>query len=276
LKPVPEWREHLRTRYVEAVDDSAIIHIRCCTTHLVGKHHNRKATGWCASDCPEEDPVKDAQGNLVLGRTRWRRFAAVMVPAVAVASLLMVGVANGAFPASFAVSGSTFKVSADVLDGDGFVQYGGFASQKGATFQPNGFPADTKSAPIAISGIKDAYLTKLCQSVLIPGTKISLVIHAGDPATGAAKVHATDLIIGMSSLSGNATFTNIVIGQDASTLTGGPSGAVGLPGFFGQQADHVHIEGVKQVAWSTSAGMFQLNGLDLHVSTSGEECFPDA
>ena len=220
--------------------------------------------------------MKDAQGNLVLGRTRWRRFAAVMVPAVAAASLLMVGVASGAFPASFAVSGSTFKVSADELDGDGFVQYGGFASQKGATFQPNGLPADTKSAPVAVSGIKTATLTNLCQSVLVPGTSISLVIHAGNSTADAGKVHATDLIIAMSTLSGDATFTNIVIGQDASTLTGGPAGATGLPGFFGQQADHVNIKHLKQVAWSTSAGMFQLNGLDLHVSTSHEECFPDA
>ena len=73
--------------------------------------------------------MKDAQGNLVLGRTRWRRFAAVMAPAVAAAGLMVVGIANGAVPASFAVSGSTFKVSADTLDGTGFVQYGGFASQ---------------------------------------------------------------------------------------------------------------------------------------------------
>jgi hypothetical protein len=208
--------------------------------------------------------VKDAQGNLVLGRTRWRRFAAVLVPAVAAASLLMVGVASGAFPASFAVSGSTFKVSADTLDGTGFVQYGGFATQKSGT-----------QTPIAYSGIKDAYLTNLCQSVLIPGTPISLVIHAGVPGKS-DPVHATDLIIGMSTLSGDAEFDNIVIGQDASTLTGGPAGAQGLPGFFGQQADQVHIKNVRQVAWSTSAGMFKLNGLDLHVSTSGEECFPNA
>src|SRR5258706_9495485 len=86
-------------------------------------HHDRKATGWCASDCPEEDPVKDAQGNLVLGRTRWRRFAAVLTPAVAAVGLMVVGIANGAVPLSFAVSGSTFKVSADSLDGTGFVQY---------------------------------------------------------------------------------------------------------------------------------------------------------
>lgn len=208
--------------------------------------------------------MKDAQGNLVLGRTRWRRFAAVMVPAVAAASLLMAGVANGAFPAAFSVSGSTFKVSADQLDGTGFVQYGGVATQKSGA-----------SIPIAVSGIKDATLTNLCQSVLVPHTPISLVIHAGQPGK-ADPVHAVDLIIGMSTLSGDATFKNIVIGQDASTLQGGPESAIGQAGGFGQQADEVHIKGVRQVAWSTSAGTFELHGLDLHVSTSGEECFPDA
>jgi hypothetical protein len=232
------------------------------------------ATSWCVSDCPEEDPVKDAQGNLVLGRTRWRRFAAVMLPAVAAAGVLVTGIANGALPASFAVSGTTFKVSADALDGTGFVQYGGFASQPGATNIPGTNipnPGDPKNKPVAVSGIADAYLTNLCQSVTVPGTTLSLVIRAGQP--GSARVHATNLMIGMDSLTGDATFTNISIGQDASTLTGGPQGAVGLPGGFGQQADVVHIANLHQVAWSTSAGTFELNGLDMHVSTSAEQCF---
>ncbi len=223
--------------------------------------------------------MKDAQGNLVLGRTRWRRFAAVMGPAIGAAALLVTGIANGALPASFAVSGSTFKVSADLLEGTGFVQYGGYASQPGAgTISPAPGvtlpdPTDKRNHPVAVSGIADAYLTNLCQSVVIPGTGVSLVIRAGQPGK-APRVHATNLMIGMSSLTGNATFTNITIGQDASTLKGGPAGAVGLPTTFGQQAESVTISDLKQVAWSTSAGTFELNGLDMRVSTSAEECFP--
>jgi hypothetical protein len=204
--------------------------------------------------------VKDAQGNAVLGRTRWRRFAAVLVPAVAAASLLGVGVANGAIPASFAVSGSTFKVSASELDGTGFVQYGGFAQGK-----------DGSQHPVAVSGIKSADLHDLCQSVVIPGTSISLVIHAGaDPKHPA---HAEDLLIDLTQLNGNATFHDIAIGQDASTLNEGQEGAQGLPGLFGQQAKDVTITNLTQIAWSTSASTFVLNGLDLHVSLSKEECF---
>jgi Family of unknown function (DUF6230) len=225
----------------------------------------------------EEEPVKDAQGNLVLGRTRWRRFAAVMGPAVGAAGLLIAGIANGAIPASFAVSGQTFKVSADTLDGTGFVQYGGFASQPGARTIDLGHgvivpdPSDPLNHPIAVSGIADATLTNLCQSVVIPNTPFSLVIRAG--RTAGRPVHATNLVIGLTQLGGDAEFGNIVIGQDASTLAGGPPGVKGLPTMFGQQAETVHIDNLTQVAWSTSAGTFQLRGLDLHVSTNKEECF---
>ena len=216
--------------------------------------------------------MKDAQGQVVLGRTHWRRFAAVLVPAVAAASLLVTGIAHGAIPASFAVSGSTFKVRADRLDGTGFVQYGGFAQQKGGRDLAPGVPDpnDPRNHAVAISGIHEADLTKLCQSVLVPGTPISLVIRAGGNGKAA---HAEDLMIDLNQLNGDATFTNITIGQDASTLDKGPVGAHGLPGFFGQQADGIVITDLTQVAWSTSAGTFVLNGLDLHVSLKSEECF---
>jgi len=68
--------------------------------------------------------LKHAQGSsgtVVQGRTRWRRFAAIMVPAVVAAGAIVLGMANGAIAASFSVSGSQFKVSADQLDGKGFV-----------------------------------------------------------------------------------------------------------------------------------------------------------
>jgi Family of unknown function (DUF6230) len=213
--------------------------------------------------------VKDAQGNLVLGRTRWRRFAAVMVPAVVAAGAIGVGVAKGAIAASISVSGSTFKVSASRLEGTGFVQYGGFATEKGGN---PANPFDPKNHATAVSGIASAKLFDLCQSVKVANLPLSLVIHAGGGGTPA---EATDLLINMTQLTGNATFTNIVIGQDASTLDKAGPNAHGLAGQFGQQADSVVITNLKQVAWSTTAGSFTLNGLDLHVDADGspEECF---
>ena len=199
--------------------------------------------------------MKDAQGNLVQGRTRWRRFAAVMLPAAAMTGALMAGIASGAVPVAINVSGQTFKVSADKLDGDGFVQYGGGVVTKNGTV-----------IPVAASGIADATLTNLCQSVV--AGPISLVIRAG---RGANPAHASNLLIGMTNLQGDATFTNIDIGQDASTLNKAPFH--GDEGGFGQQADHVTITNLKQVAYSTHAGTVTLNGLDLSISLSKEECF---
>jgi hypothetical protein len=180
----------------------------------------------------------------------------------------MVGIANGAVPAQFAVSGSTFKISADQLDGTGFVQYGGRASEKGA--DPKN-PFDPKHHVVATSGIKSATLTNLCQSVAPPGLPVSMVIRAGRDGK---KVTASDLLIDMTQLTGDAEFSNIHIGQDASTLDAAGDDVHGLQGGFGQQATEVHIKGLRQIAWSTQAGTFTLNGLDLHVSLSKEECFP--
>jgi hypothetical protein len=213
--------------------------------------------------------VSAAQGSAVKGRTRWKRFATVVVPASLIAGAIVFGQATGAIAASFAVSGQQFKVSADRLEGTGFVQYGGLATEKGGN---PANPADPKNHFVAVSGIKQAKLYNLCQSVKVPGLPVSMVIHAGQ---GNAPAEATDLLIDMTSLKGDATFSNIQIGIDASDLTKGGPNARGLQGSFAQQADSVVITNLKQVAWSTTAGTFKLTGLDLSLSTgaSPEECF---
>jgi len=175
-----------------------------------------------------------------------------MVPTVLVVGALGVGVANGAVPVSFAISGSTFKVTADHLHGTNFVQYGSVAVQKDGT-----------QHIVAESGIGSADLTNMCQVVAVPGTPLNMVLKAGG---GGKAAHADDLIIDMTDLAGDATFTNINIGQDASTL-GGPSGSGGLSGSFGQRADVVDIDHLSQTAYATSAGTFNLPGLTLGFTT---------
>jgi Family of unknown function (DUF6230) len=210
--------------------------------------------------------VKDAQGSPVQGRTRWRRFAAVVIPAAAAAGAIVFGMANGAIAASFNVSGQTFKVSADKLDATGFVQYGGVVHSKGTD-------GKTTDVPVATAGMSDAKLTNLCQSVKVPGLPVSLVINAGPPGNEA---HATNLLIDMTDLTGDATFTDINIGQDAGSLDYAGPTAHGQTGAFGQQAKSVIIMGVHQTAWSTSAGTFELHGLHMFVDVNPKgpkECF---
>jgi hypothetical protein len=189
--------------------------------------------------------------------TRAGRVALAGIPVAIVATLLMGGVAQGSVPVSFAVSGGQFKISATELDGTGFSQYGGVT--KGT---------DGTSHSVAIANIGSADIANLCQSVVTqtPLGKIGLLINAGgggNPAT------ATDLQLGMTDLMGNATFDNVRIGVDASTVNTKAKGSVGD---FAQDADKVKITDLKQTAWSTQASVFNLTGLHMQL-TNGTECF---
>lgn len=197
---------------------------------------------------------------LVQGRTRWRRFAALMVPAFIAVGAIVVGMANGAIAASFSVSGQSFKVSADKLHGTGFMQFSGVDT-----------PKEGAPIPVAVSVIKSAELTNLCQSVNVPnplGMKIVLRIEAGK---GGQPATAKGLVIGLHKLQGDATFGNIQIGRDGSDLSGNSA----LLGSFGQSADTIDVVNLKQTATSTSAGTFSLTGLTLEVLTgaNAKECF---
>jgi hypothetical protein len=206
--------------------------------------------------------MKDAHGRKLTGRTSWRRFAVLCVPGFAATAALAIALANGALAASFAVSGQEFKVSASSLDGDGFAQYGKVDRN-----------AKGKLLPVAVTAIKTAKMNNLCQSVVtklpIFGS-ISLNLTAG---TGKKPVEATDLFVDATQLSGNASFNNIEIGRDASTLDKGPKNGRGLQELFGQQSDNVRITHLHQTAWSTNAGKFRLNNLSMKVNKGTKECF---
>ncbi|MFC0600858.1 DUF6230 family protein [Streptomyces palmae] len=193
---------------------------------------------------------------------RWRRFAVLCVPGFTATAALAVALANGALAASFAVSGQQFKVSADQLTGDGFAQYGSVDTN-----------ARDDLIPVAVTGIRKAKLDNLCQSVVthlpIIGD-ISLKLSAGG---GGKSVEATDLFMDATQISGDASFNNIEIGRDASTLDKGPDGAQGMQDLFSQQADDVSIKNLRTTAWATTAGTFRLNGLSMKISKGKQECF---
>jgi Family of unknown function (DUF6230) len=195
------------------------------------------------------------------GRTSWRRFALAVGVVSAVTGAVLFMISHGVLAAGFMVSGQQFKVSADTLDADGFVNYGWIDQH-----------ADGSAEPVAIAAMRHAELTNLCQSVLttlpIVGD-ISLKLTAGKNTP----VIAENMFVDMAQMDGNATFTNIEIGRDASTLDKGPPGSQGLQGLFSQQADRVHIDNLEQVAWATHAGTFRLSGLTMKISSGKDECF---
>ncbi|MBT2409400.1 cholesterol esterase [Streptomyces sp. ISL-12] len=195
------------------------------------------------------------------GRVRLRRAAVMAVPAAAVTATLAVLTAQGALGVQFAISGMPFTVTATELDGTGFAQFGGLDHM--AEGSPNA--GDTGGEVLVVTSvIRDAKLTKLCQSVDLGGT--NLLITAGDSGT---RVSASDLTTDSTFLSGDASFNNIEIGNDASTLDkAGPKGR-GPIGVFSQQADTVHIDKLRQTNYATTAAVFKLPGLKLRFSESG-------
>ncbi|MFB7933708.1 DUF6230 family protein [Streptomyces sp. NPDC056039] len=209
----------------------------------------------------------------VRGGTRWKRFAVVMVPSVAAAACVGVGLAQGALAASFSVSGQQFKVKASHLHGEGFAQYGGidnvYTSPKGD---------EKKKVPVAISSFDTAEITKMCQSVATPipgiGT-IYLRLEAGNNPD--KPVTAENLYIDVAQLDADATFKDIDIGVAVKDKTRGPAVKQGesvLPGGFAQQARSADLTGVEQTAWATTAGTFKLSGLSMKLGTDKKmECF---
>ncbi|MFE7193143.1 DUF6230 family protein [Kitasatospora sp. NPDC057541] len=215
------------------------------------------------------------------GKTRWKRFALVMVPSLAATAAVGVGLANSALAASFSISGQQFKVSAKELHGTNFAQFGSIDVQ-----------TDKTTHPVAVSAFDTARIKGMCQSLVTDPNviplpfklpKVTLRLEAGDSEDEARQVQAGNLLIDLDSLEADAEFGHINIGQDASTLTGEatknwksalgsglPSGKTG----FAQAAETADLYGVKQTAWATSAGTFKLKGLKLNLYTDGDhECF---
>lgn len=223
--------------------------------------------------------MSDSHSAPMTGRTRWRRFGAMMTISAAASAGVLALLADGALAAGFQVSGQQFKVSASKLVAKDFVQYGaidsrGHISNEGGELQP-----------VAVSAMRTAELTKLCQSVytsLGDFGGVTLRIDAGDKGR---PVEASNMTVDMSQLAGDAIFRKMEIGRDAGTLTEGTENTDDYrwekeqrqKGMFSQQADSIEITDLKQVAWATTAGEFKLKDLRLALSWgTGKECFDDS
>ncbi len=186
------------------------------------------------------------------GRVNWRRFAAIIVPALAAAAVLVLLTAKSILAVSFSISGTPFTITATQLKGRGFEQFGVVD-----TSVLKVLPGRTNQIVLTANAIRSATIRNLCQSVTLGGLTLRITAgHGGTPAS------ATDLVVDADKLSGNASFTHIHIGQDASTLNQVP-GVKGPAGGFGQQATTVTIDNLRQHAYATTAGVFKLPGFGL-------------
>ena len=182
------------------------------------------------------------------------RILLAAVPVAIVGTITMGSVANGAVPVSFSISGQQFHLSATSLEGKNFSQYAGTVKDTAGN-----------NRDVAIANIGSATLTDLCQSVSAGNVGVLITAGGGDKP-----VTATDLQIGMTDLKGDASFSNIRIGVDASTVNTTNQGSAGD---FAQDADSITIKGLQQTAWSTSAGVFNLNGMHVQITDGTKDCF---
>lgn len=186
------------------------------------------------------------------GRVSWRRFAAIGVPSLVAVAALVVLTAQSVLAVSFSISGTPFTVTAKQLKGQGFEQYPVIDHSVLKVL-----PGGSNQIGLTANVIGSATLSHLCQSVSIGG--VTLRITAG---TGSQPVRATNLVVNADQLSGDASFTNISIGQDASTLDA-VRGFTGPAGAFSQQATAVTINNLRQHAYATTAGTFTLPNFSL-------------
>ena len=200
------------------------------------------------------------------GGVRWKRFGGMIVITGAVTAGMVALTASGVLAANFSISGMPFTVTATNLHGEGFEQYATIDNM--IENSPNA--GDTGGQMVLIvSAINQAQLTNLCQSVSLGG--INLKITAGDNGN---KVQARALVVDSDLISGDADFANINVGQDASTFDKVTDPATGKTikggeGVFGQQADTVDINNLRQNNYATTASRFTLPHLRMAFTGSG-------
>jgi hypothetical protein len=200
------------------------------------------------------------------GGVRWKRFGGMIAITGVVTAGMVAVTASGVLAANFSISGMPFTVTATNLHGDGFEQYATLDSM--IDNSPNA--GDTGGQMVLIvSAINQAQLTNLCQSVSLGG--VNLKITAGDNGN---KVQARALVVDSDLISGDADFGNINVGQDASTFDKVTDPATGKTikggeGVFGQQADTVDINNLRQNNYATTAARFTLPHLRMSFTSSG-------
>ncbi|MFG2938142.1 DUF6230 family protein [Streptomyces sp. NPDC048282] len=201
------------------------------------------------------------------GRTRWRRFAVVLVPCVAACASVGIAMAQGALAASFFISGQKFQVTADSLTARGFSLYGTIDVTR-----------KHELVPVVVTGFRHATVRGLCQSVVVDipvvGTR-TLRLTGGD----GRPAEASNLFIDATTETvADATFGNLDIGVAQGALTKGPVRSTDRnsrffdPDAVAQQATSATLTDVRVNAVAVSAGTFNIPGLALRLVRGDQAC----
>lgn len=207
-----------------------------------------------------EERTREAEpGDGPRGRTRWKIFTLVLAAGVLGVGLMFSGMSKGALAASFAVSGTSYKATADKLSAEGVVQFGSVDRS-----------AD-EAHPVLVNGFRHAKLTNFCQSIVVPDLPGIGTITIRMEAPGG--MEAKNLVLGVEKVKGDLTLNDVQIGRDAGSLDTGPPGLQGPAGGFGIQASGMTITDLQQKAWSTTASTLSLTDVEISANAGRKPCF---
>jgi hypothetical protein len=154
----------------------------------------------------------------------------------------------------------SFKVSADRLEGEGFVLYGDVDQG-----------AETTHV-VARGGFRHVVADNFCQSVVVELPVVGEVtLRMTSP--GPAGMEATDMVLGTDFLAGDLTLGNPHLGIDAAQVSKGPPGTGGEPASFGIQADKTVIVAPRLTAWSAVAHTLRVKAVTMTIAPGRNECF---
>lgn len=178
--------------------------------------------------------------------TNWARFGGVLAAASVMAFGLLSATAAGALPASIAVSGSLFKVSAEQVKQYGVSQHPGLSGQ-----------SDRHEAIIATA--ERVSMTRMCQSMLVPTPlgDVTMRVTAGRHRP----VTATSMVVDAQQLSGDAKFTGLKVGDTSGGVT------------MRQTVQRLEMDRFRMTARTSSAGTFRMPGMKVSVEFGRHECF---
>ncbi|TNC18875.1 DUF6230 family protein [Amycolatopsis alkalitolerans] len=187
------------------------------------------------------------------GRVRWGRFTAAFVPATVLTGALFVLTAQGVLATSFSVAGTPFRATASSVAGDGFVNYGKTLPTQ-----------DGQQHYVAVNALRTAKIKDFCMAIKVG--PITTLMKAG--GGGGAPVQGTDVAFIVKDFNGDGVMHNVVMGQDAGSLSAVP-GYQGAPGEFGMQANAIELSGPAMHAREMAAGTISLPGFGMSVTHGG-------
>jgi hypothetical protein len=201
------------------------------------------------------------------GRTRWKRFAVILLPCLAATAALTASVAQNALAASFLISGEEFKLSADELVGEGFSLYGTVD-----------FTREQVPVPVSVTGFRSATIRGLCQSAVFPipvlGPYTLRLTGSRQPAT------TKEFFVDAKHLAADQSNAhNLDIGVAAGALTKGEVSPGDRdsrffdPNSLAQQASSITLTNLRVIAVAVTAGTLAVPGLDVALVRGRAECF---